>query len=247
VNARSTAVSTVRTLRRSARRGAGVVLGSAVSVRTDAPHVVLTFDDGPEPGGTDKVLAALAEHGASATFFVLMTRVRRYRSLAEEVIAAGHEVAFHGVDHTALPTLDPADAARLIRDGKAELEDAVGRQVRWCRPPYGRQTFRNWRAATSAGLMPVLWGPTTWDWKDVPQSERLAKAQVGVHPGAIVLAHDAFAGAEDNAFDGPPPVLDRGELISGVLDAYADRGLVGRSVGAALESGRLVRETWLHG
>jgi peptidoglycan/xylan/chitin deacetylase (PgdA/CDA1 family) len=247
VNARSTAVSAVRTLRRGARQGAGVVVGSAVSVRTDAPHVVLTFDDGPEPGGTDKVLAALAEHGASATFFMLMTRVRRYRSLAEEVVAAGHEVAFHGVDHTALPTLDPADVARMIRGGKAELEDAVGQQVRWCRPPYGRQTFRNWRAATSAGLMPVLWGPTTWDWKDVPQAERLAKARLGVRPGAIVLAHDGFAGPEDNAFDGPPPAVDRGELISGVLDAYAEQGLVARSVGAALESGKLIRETWLHG
>jgi len=151
------------------------------------------------------------------------------------------------VDHTALPTLDPAHAARLIRDGRTELEDALDRPVRWCRPPYGRQTYRNWRAATSAGLMPVLWGPTTWDWKDVPQAERVAKAQVGVRPGAIVLAHDAFAGAEDNAFDGPAPALDRGELVSAVLDAYAERGLVARSVGAALESGRLVREVWLHG
>jgi peptidoglycan/xylan/chitin deacetylase (PgdA/CDA1 family) len=220
------------------------VLGSAVSVRTDAPHVVLTFDDGPEPGGTDRILSALADAGASATFFMLLTRVRRYPGLCQEVVAAGHEVALHGVDHRALPTLPPDEVQRLLRAGKAELEDATGRQVRWCRPPYGRQTLRNWRAATSAGLLPVLWGPTTWDWKDVPQSERLAKAAQGVHRGAIVLAHDGFAGPEDNAFDGPAPVLDRGELVSGVLGGYAEQGLVARSLGSALGTGELVRESW---
>jgi peptidoglycan/xylan/chitin deacetylase (PgdA/CDA1 family) len=246
MNARTLVAPAVRTARTAVRRGVGTVAGSAVSVRTAAPHVVLTFDDGPEPGGTDRVLAALADAGATATFFMLLTRVRRYRSLCEEVVAAGHEVALHGVDHRALPTLPAGEVARLARAGKAELEDATGREVRWCRPPYGRQTVRNWRALTSAGLMPVLWGPTTWDWKDVSHAERLEKAQQGVHPGAIVLAHDAFAGAEDGAFDGPAPVLDRGELITDVLGGYAARGLAARSVGDALGPGRLVLESWFH-
>jgi peptidoglycan/xylan/chitin deacetylase (PgdA/CDA1 family) len=237
----------VRAARRTVRRGAGTVLGSAVELRTSAPHVVLTFDDGPEPGGTDRVLPVLAEAGATATFFVLLTRVRRYQSLLDEVVAAGHEVALHGVDHRALPTLPPGEVARLVSAGKAELEDATGRPVRWFRPPYGRQTVRNWRAVTGAGLEPVLWGPTTWDWKDVSDDERLARAQEGVRPGSIVLAHDGFAGPADGACDGPPPVLDRGELIAGVLAGWADRGLSARSVGDVLETGALVRETWFPG
>ncbi|MGY1693251.1 polysaccharide deacetylase family protein [Geodermatophilus sp. SYSU D01105] len=246
-----TALATARTVakaaRRTVRRGAGTVLGSAVELRTDAPHVVLTFDDGPEPGGTDRVLPALADAGATATFFVLLTRVRKHRGLLDEVVAAGHEVALHGVDHRALPTLPPEEVGRLVRAGKAELEDATGRPVRWFRPPYGRQTMRNWRAVTGAGLLPVLWGPTTWDWKDVSVAERVAKAQQGIRPGAIVLAHDGFAGPEDGACDGPPPVLDRGELISGVLDGYAERGLSARSLEQALAAGDLVRETWFPG
>jgi peptidoglycan/xylan/chitin deacetylase (PgdA/CDA1 family) len=156
-------------------------------------------------------------------------------------------VALHGVDHTALPTLPPGDVERLLRAGKAELEDATGQQVRWCRPPYGRQTLRNWRAARNEGLLPVLWGPTTWDWKDIPQADRLIKARQGVVAGAIVLAHDGFAGAADNAFDGPAPVLDRGELIRGVLEGYAAQGLAARSLGAALQHGGLVRESWFPG
>jgi peptidoglycan/xylan/chitin deacetylase (PgdA/CDA1 family) len=247
MNALATARTAAVAARRTARRSAGTLLGSAVELRTECPEVVLTFDDGPEPGGTDRVLSALAGAGASATFFVLLTRVRRHRALLDEVLAAGHEVALHGVDHRALPTLPPDEVARLVRAGKAELEDATGRPVRWFRPPYGRQTFRNWRAVTGAGLVPVLWGPTTWDWRDVSAAERLAKAQQGVRPGAIVLAHDGFAGPADGACDGPPPQLDRGELVTGVLEGYAERGLSARSLEQALMAGDLVRETWFPG
>jgi peptidoglycan/xylan/chitin deacetylase (PgdA/CDA1 family) len=244
----TTVRSAARAARRTVRRGAGTVLGSAVEVRTGAPDVVLTFDDGPEPGGTDRVLAALADAGAGATFFVLLTRVRRYRSLLDEVVAAGHEVALHGVDHRALPTLPPDEIGRLVRGGRAELEDAVGRQVRWYRPPYGRQTMRNWRAVTAAGMLPVLWGPTTWDWKsDVSDAERVAKSVQRVGRGSIVLAHDGFAGPEDGACDGPAPILDRGALVSAVLGGYAERGLRARSLEQALGAGALVRETWFPG
>jgi len=247
VNARTTVIGAARSARRTVRRAAGTVVGSAVELRTAGSDVVLTFDDGPEPGGTDRVLPALAEAGATATFFVLMTRVRKYPSLLAEVVAAGHEVALHGVDHRALPTLTPEDVARRMRSGKAELEDAIGQEVRWVRPPYGRQRWHDWRAARAAGLLPVLWGPTTWDWKDVPAAERIAKALEGLRPGAIVLAHDGFAGPEDGACDGPPPVLDRGELIARVLEGYAEQGISARSLDAALTNGSLVRETWFPG
>jgi peptidoglycan/xylan/chitin deacetylase (PgdA/CDA1 family) len=226
----------------AARRAAGSVAGSVVSVRTTAPSLVLTFDDGPEPGGTDRVLAALADAGATATFFVLMTRVRRHRALFEEVVAAGHEVALHGVDHRPLPTLPPHQVGPVVRGGRAELEDVLGRTVRWHRPPNGRQTPRTWRAVTGAGLTPVLWGPTTWDWRDVPHERRLARAREGVHRGAIVLAHDGFAGPEDGAADGPAPVLDKGRLVREVLAGYAADGLRARSLGEVLAEGTAVRE-----
>jgi peptidoglycan/xylan/chitin deacetylase (PgdA/CDA1 family) len=226
----------------AARRAAGPVLGSVVAVRTAEPRVVLTFDDGPEPGGTDRVLAALADAGATATFFVLLGRVRRYRALFDEVVAAGHEVALHGVDHRPLPSLPPHELGPAISAARAELEDAAGRAVRWQRPPNGRQTPRTWRAVTRAGLTPVLWGPTTWDWRDISHAERLAKSREGIHPGAVVLAHDGFALPEDGATDGPAPVLDRGRLIADVLAGYAADGLHACSLGEALVAGRVVRE-----
>jgi len=233
-----------RVVRRAARplaRPLTGVLGTVSAVATETPEVVLTFDDGPEPGGTDRVLAALAEHGATATFFVLLTRVRRHRSLLDEVVAAGHEIALHGVDHQALTGFSPAEVRRRTAAGRAELEDAIGVAVRWFRPPYGRQTLGSWRAVRSTGLEPVLWGPTTMDWCDLPQAERREIAQRGVAPGCIVLAHDGFATTIDGVDDGPAPVLDRGELIGQVLQDHAARGLRATSLGAALDTGRLVR------
>jgi peptidoglycan/xylan/chitin deacetylase (PgdA/CDA1 family) len=229
------------------RYGGGLFAGSVTAVRTEAPLFALTFDDGPEPGGTDRVLSALGDAGATATFFVLLGRVRRFRALLDEVAAAGHEIALHGADHRPLPDVPPVELTRTLGHARAELEDAIGRPVRWHRPPYGRQTLRTWRAVRRAGLVPVLWGPTTWDWKDITPRERLDKALQGAAPGAVLLAHDGFAGQEDGAFDGPAPVLDRGELISRVLAAYADRGLSARSLGDVLAVGRPVSEARFSG
>jgi peptidoglycan/xylan/chitin deacetylase (PgdA/CDA1 family) len=227
---------------RLARRVAAPLAGSVVAVRTAAPHVALTFDDGPEPGGTDRVLAALGDAGATATFFVLLTRVRRHPGLLAEVVAAGHEVALHGVDHRPLPALPLPEVARSVRAGRAELEDVTGQAVRWHRPPYGRQTWGTCRAVLAAGLTPVLWGPSTWDWKDVPHPARLARSREGLRPGAIVLAHDGFAGPQDLADDGPAPVLDRGALMRDVLAGYAEQGLASRALRDLVAQGSPERE-----
>ena len=231
-------------LRRALRRAASP-LGSVEAVRTTESEIVLTFDDGPDPVGTPAVLEALAAHGATATFFVLMTRVRAHPDLVARVLAEGHEVGLHGVDHRPLPHFAYAEARARTAAAARELETATGTPVRWFRPPYGAQTPLTWLAVRRAGLVPVMWGPTTWDWRDLPQDERVRKAQEGARPGAVVLAHDAFAGAADGAVDDGSglraPEVDRADLVSRVLEAYARAGWRGRSLGAALRHGRPVR------
>jgi hypothetical protein len=86
-----------------------------------------------------------------------------------------------------------------------------------------------------------MWGATTWDWRDIPQDERVAAAQRGAGPGAIVLAHDGFAGADDGDPAGPRHTLDRAELVDRVLSAYADRGWSARSLRDALRNGAPIR------
>jgi peptidoglycan/xylan/chitin deacetylase (PgdA/CDA1 family) len=229
-----------------ALRRAGAFVGSVEAVRTAAPEIVLTFDDGPDPTGTPAVLEALAAHGATATFFVLLTRARRHPELLARVLEAGHEVGLHGVDHQPLTRFGHAEARARTAAGRAELEARTGRVVRWFRPPYGAQTPSTWLAVRRAGLTPVLWGPTTWDWREAAQADRVRKAGEGARAGAVLLAHDGFAGESDGAVaTGPgslvPPDVDRFDLVHRVLTGYAAAGLQGRSLGGVLERGRLVR------
>lgn len=223
-------------LKRWVRRHSSVV-GSVLSIDGTPGRFALTYDDGPEVGGTDRVLAALADRGVTATFFVLVGRARRHPALLRDLVAGGHEVALHGVDHRALTTLPRADVVLRTRDGKAELEDLTGHSVRWMRPPYGRQTWATWRAVRSVGLEPVMWGGTMWDAREASTDERVASASRHATSGLILLGHDGYANAADGAFDGPAPRLDRAELTHRVLDAFAERGLRPGSIADLLASG----------
>src|SRR6185503_9277869 len=104
----------------------------------------LTYDDGPEPGETDAVLDALAEAGVRATFFQLVYRAEAYPDLVRRVVAAGHEVALHGIDHARLTELPTAEVRRRLNEGKQRLERVAGQPVRLFRPAYGSQTIRTY-------------------------------------------------------------------------------------------------------
>ena len=225
-------------------RSHSAVIGSVLGVKTVQPHIVLTYDDGPHPGGTERVLEVLAERGATATFFLLMGRVRRYPSLLADIVDGGHEIALHGIDHRPLTDFTPTEVTARTASGRAELEDLVGARVQWMRPPYGRQTFGSWRAIRRTGLEPVMWGPTTFDSRQATTAERVAGALRGAERGAILLAHDGFANKADGVDDGDEPVLDRGDLTRRVLDAYDELGLSGRSLCDALVTGSPFRGAW---
>jgi peptidoglycan/xylan/chitin deacetylase (PgdA/CDA1 family) len=242
VDAGKAAPPSGRRLLRAARRHL-VIVGSVVEVATSDPVVVMTFDDGPQPGGTDAVLNVLAGHRASATFFVLLSRVRRHPGLLADIVAAGHEIALHGPDHRSLTGLAYREICTRTRDARAELEDRADRPVRWIRPPYGRQTLRSWHAVRRAGLVPVMWSASTRDSRHVSDGERLEAAARATR-GCIVLAHDGFADRTDGADDGPAPQVDRKTLVHRVLNEYESRGLRARSLTDALATGSAVRAAW---
>ncbi|HLU45750.1 MAG TPA: polysaccharide deacetylase family protein [Natronosporangium sp.] len=230
-------------VRRVARRVTAPV-GTVRAVRTPSDKFVVTYDDGPDPPGTTAVLSALADHGVTATFFVLMPRARRYPGLLAEIAAAGHEIALHGEDHRRLTQLPAAQVRRRLAAARAELEDLTGAPVRWFRPPYGAQLPRTWLAIRQAGLEPVGWGPTPYDWLHLPEHELAERALSRAAPGEILLAHDAWPGPDVGVDDGPAPPIDRGKLARLMLAGLAERRLVGCSLRDALADGELLRWAW---
>lgn len=242
---RSVAARLSPTARRRVRRATDDLLapvGSIRGIRTRRRLVALTYDDGPEPGDTEKVLEALAAAGTTATFFQLVGRAERHPEIVRRVVEAGHEVALHGIDHSRLTDLAPAEVHRLVVDGKRRLEAVAGRPVRFFRPAYGSQTVRTLLAVRRAGLHVVVWGPYAEDWRDGPAGEVAGRALAGLAPGEIVLLHDAF---EVPAGDPTPrPTFDRGEVSRALLAGLAERGYAGTSVGGLLAAGRTWRTAW---
>jgi peptidoglycan/xylan/chitin deacetylase (PgdA/CDA1 family) len=231
--------------RRRVRRATDGVLapiGSIRGVHTDAPVVALTYDDGPVPDGTEAVLDALAEAGAQATFFQLVCRAEAHPELVRRIVAAGHEVALHGIDHTRLTELTAAEVARRLVDGKRRLEQVAGRPVPLFRPAYGSQTLRTYLAARRAGLDVVVWGPAAEDWRDGAAAEVAERALAGVAPGEVVLLHDGFEVPPGDLT--PKPTFDRGNLTRALLAGLRDRGYTASGVSTLLAGRRTWRTAW---
>jgi peptidoglycan/xylan/chitin deacetylase (PgdA/CDA1 family) len=191
-------------------------LSSVMRVATTDQVVSLTYDDGPNPEQTVGVLDRLAEHGARATFFVLTDRAQEHPEIIHRMLAEGHEVGLHGLDHSPLTELAGREALRRIRLGKRRLEAIIGRPVTLFRPTYGAIGMTAFIGARLSGLQVVIWTAWARDWFDAPVQEVADRAVNALHPGAIVLLHDTTddAQAQDS---GPSPTFSRGEVTERIL------------------------------
>jgi peptidoglycan-N-acetylglucosamine deacetylase len=169
---------------------AAQALGIQRTVVSDG--VALTFDDGPHPEGTPAVLEVLDEAGIKATFFLVGEQVERRPALAAEIAARGHVVGLHGHRHRPQPALSARAVAEDLERGAAAVEAASGVAPGWHRPPYGLYSPAGLRLVRGRGLRPLLWSRWGKDWRRLTTPERItARASRGVHPGDVILLHDA--------------------------------------------------------
>ena len=198
------------------------ILCSALGVtRThEGPGVLLTFDDGPHPEGTPAVLDALARHEARAVFFVVGEQLVRHPGVAEEIVAAGHELAVHGERHRPA-TLRVPHVLRADLDRATERVGALsGRAPLRYRPPFGIVTPALAVDVRRRGLELMLWSAWGRDWRrSVTPAQIAARVLRDVSPGAIVLLHDSDAYSADGSWRRTAAALPR------VLDGLAERGL----------------------
>lgn len=220
---------------------AAPTFGSIHHVTTDRPHVALTLDDGPDGQWTAPILDVLARHGAGATFFMLVEAAEARPDLVHRVVAEGHEIGLHGLDHTPLTDLHgPVEV--VVRDARRRLEAVAGRPVRWFRPPFGSQNLRTYRAVRRAGLDVVVWGPEGADW-DEPEAERVAaKLTRTCTAGAVVLLHDGMCPPPPDTH--PAAHADRAATVEATIRSLAAVGLGTATLGDVVASGRIRRSAW---
>jgi peptidoglycan/xylan/chitin deacetylase (PgdA/CDA1 family) len=153
--------------------------------------IALTFDDGPHPGGTPAVLEALAARRAVATFFLVGEQVERHRTLAAEIVAAGHAIGIHGYRHELLLRRSP----RAVRDDLLRACDVIGSatstEPRLYRPPYGVFSGPALLLVRRLGWQPLLWSRWGRDWEARATPEEIAaRVTRGIGDRDVVLLHD---------------------------------------------------------
>lgn len=204
-------LTTVYTLWTLSRSRTFQLFGKLVArVETTQKVVALTFDDGPNPVGTDKILDILARNQVKATFCLTGAELTQYPDLGRKIVTAGHQVANHSFSHDRMVFKSQS----FIRD-EIERTDALIRQAGYqgeilFRPPYGKKLF---------GLPYYLsqTGRTTLTWDIEPESYSEIEGNVqnivnhvttGVRPGSIILLHVMYRGREAS-MDAVEPIITR--------------------------------------
>lgn len=152
--------------------------------------VALTFDDGPHPEFTPKLLAALDRCQVKATFFVVGKMAQKHPELVREERAAGHEIGNHTFHHVNIARLTGDRVTSEWEECEQAVKAITGERMKYCRPPGGRYDRESVTAAGELGLTTVLWTDNSADY--LSRSERRIERRVlaRVSNGGIILMHD---------------------------------------------------------
>jgi peptidoglycan/xylan/chitin deacetylase (PgdA/CDA1 family) len=166
---------------------------------TGTSAVALTFDDGPDPVQTPRILALLDKYGVKATFCLVGQNVQRHPEIVRQIVAAGHTLCNHTWNHSLTIGKDSADQIRAdLAKTNAAIEAAVpGTPVPFFRAPGGNFTDRLVKVAASSGMSSLYWAVDPRDWDhtvdgsdDAHVARIVAVLHARVQPGSIILSHD---------------------------------------------------------
>ena len=130
-------------------------------------EIALTFDDGPNPSWTPQLLDLLARYNVRATFFMIGQFASNQKELVRRTHEAGHLIGNHTWTHPNLARTSTAKTRQELDDTQNELEQIIGAQVRFFRPPFGLRRPATLTIARSLGLIPVTWNVIGNDWTDL--------------------------------------------------------------------------------
>ena len=150
------------------------IFGKTLIAPRKPGELALTFDDGPNPAWTPHLLDVMAAHRVQGTFFMLGKFAAAEPELVRRVAAAGHLVGCHSWDHPNLARTAKAAIEEQLTRSKDELEQILGQEVRFFRPPYGARRPYALTAARDLGMTPVTWNAMTNDWAE-RDAEKIAE------------------------------------------------------------------------
>ncbi len=161
------------------------------SADTKEKQIAISFDDGPNPEFTPKVLSVLAEYNVPATFFVIGKNIRGNESLIKKADAAGHIIGNHTFSHSFF--IDFKSKAGFIDELNSTSDaiyDIIKKRMKLFRPPYGVTTPNIARASKALNYQVIGWNIRSLDTTNDTE-EKIAKRVISqIKPGAVILFHD---------------------------------------------------------
>lgn len=152
---------------------ASQIFGRTLTAPPRPGELALTFDDGPNPAHTPRLLDILAEDNVRATFFLVGRYAQAAPDLVRRIAQAGHLVGNHSWSHPNLAFISAARVEDELRRTSETLAELTGQPIRFFRPPFGGRRPFVLRTARSLGMIPVLWNAITTDWSE-PSATRIA-------------------------------------------------------------------------
>ena len=174
-------------------------------VSVSGNYVAITFDDGPHPQNTPRLLDILRARNVKATFYVIGRSVDLHPGIVRRTVAEGHEIGNHSHTHRLMTQLSDSE----VRSEMQRCEDAIGRAAgvrpRTMRPPYGGLSQRQRELVHAEfGYPTILWSVDPLDWKRPGPSVVAQRMISGAAPGGILLAHDLHS----QTVDAMPATID---------------------------------------
>lgn len=193
------------------------------------PMVALTFDDGPQPSVGNRIMDCLAQYGGKATFFMVGERVGSYKTEVQRMVAEGHEVANHTMNHKYLQKLGAAQIQAQVNNGNDAIQAACGVRPTLLRLPGGNH---NATVLANAGMPMIQWNVDTLDWKTRNADKTVAAVLNHVKDGDIILMHELYGATGDAVARIVPELHKRGFQMVTVSQMAAAKG-------RSLEAGKL--------
>ena len=182
--------------------------------------VALTFDDGPDPDFTSRVLDELKRVDARATFFLVGRQAAAVPAIVRRIVAAGHAIGSHSHRHPEPGERGWGVIADFVK-GRRQVERAAGRRVTLFRAPKGYIARRERWAIAAARVQPWSWTIDAEDWQPGISRERIVANAGSVTAGDVLLLHDGICGPL------APEARDRSatvQAIAGIVDMVRSRG-----------------------
>ena len=196
----------------------------AGNIDPNRPMVALTYDDGPSPTVTPRILQCLKENGARATFFMVGQKVIKSPDVLKQMVAQGCEVANHTYDHTLMTKVSPTELAAQLAATNQVVSDACGISPVLMRPCGGAKNDAGMNIVGAISMPAILWSVDTLDWKTRDANQTIQTVLKKVKDGDIILMHDLYDATGDASETIIPELVNRGFQLVTVSELASYRG-----------------------